>query len=290
MSPESEGIDASQDDAQEVLYRLVDQESGEVLIAAEDLLHYFVEEDREPPETVTFVRTHQVGRARRKTEQAELQVVDRQGGTIGAYYLGRVCAAFRHELVSSVEDRPDLDYTFGHTCEYPRAGEMWRQWAAGRPVERGEWARYPSDRHESWLHVVQTAWFDSGRNATRYETGGTAVLDGSGFTTRGGFYCALGEAVNGPGGYFGSNRDAVYDCLRTMRRDGAAPFRLVWRNFAASREALGSDFTESVLALFEECAVETELSLGDDPHRSLRAGFYAEGPARSAEAVRAFGA
>lgn len=259
MNPEREGID----DAQDVLYRLVDQESGKVLIAAEDLLNYFMEEDREPPETVTFVRTQHVGRARRKTEHAELQVVDRQGRTIGVYYLGRVCAEFRHELVPSGEDRPDLDYSFfGYICEYPWAGEVWREWATQRPVERGEWARHPSDWHESWLHVVQTAWFDSGRNATRYETDGTAVLDGSGFTTRAGLYCALGEAVNGPGGYFGSNRDGVWDCLRTMRRDGAAPFRLVWRNFAASREALGGDFTGSVLSLFEESGVETELSPG----------------------------
>ncbi|WP_405194036.1 barstar family protein [Streptomyces anulatus] len=257
MSPESVGIDDSQD----VLYRLVDRESGEVLIAAEDLLDYFMEEDREPPETVTFVRAHQVGRARRKTEWAVLQVVDRQGARIGAYDIGRVSAAFRPESVQSGEDRPDLDYSFlGYTCEYPRAGEIWRQWATRRPVEPGEWARYPSDWHESWMHVVQTAWFDSGRNATRYETGGTAVIDGSGFTTRDGFYCALGEAVNGPGGYFGWNRDALFDCLRTMRRDGAAPFRLVWRNFAASCEVLGSDFTESVVSLFEECGVETERS------------------------------
>ncbi|MFE2626184.1 barnase inhibitor, partial [Streptomyces caelestis] len=108
MSPESVGID----DPQDVLYRLVDQESGEVLIAAEDLLDYFMEEDREPPETVTFVRAHRVGRARRKTEWAELQVVDRQGATIGAYDIGRVSAAFRHELVPPGEDRPDLGYSF----------------------------------------------------------------------------------------------------------------------------------------------------------------------------------
>lgn len=107
------------------------------------------------------------------------------GARIGAYDIGRVSAAFRPESVPSGEDRPDLDYSFlGHTCEYPRAGEIWRQWATRRPVEPGEWARYPSDWHESWMHVVQTAWFDSGRNATRYETGGTAVIDGSGFTTR----------------------------------------------------------------------------------------------------------
>ncbi|MFI0004502.1 barstar family protein [Streptomyces globisporus] len=260
MTSASEGIG----DAQDVLYRLVDQESGEVLLAAEDLLDYFTEEDPEPPETVTvtFVRAHQVDPARRKTERAELQVVDRQGRTIGTYFIGRASAAFRHEPGASGADRPDLDYSFGYTCEYPRAGEIWRKWATRRPVERGEWARCPSDWHESWLHVVQTAWFESGREATRYETGGTAVIDGTGITTRDGFYCALGEAVNGPGGYFGSNLDAVFDCLRTMRRDDVAPFRLVWWNFSVSREALGSDFTERVLALFEECGVETELSPG----------------------------
>ncbi|MFI9013102.1 barstar family protein [Streptomyces griseus] len=258
MSPGSEGIA----DAQDVLYRLVDKDSGEVLVAAEDLLNYFTEEGREPPQTVTFVRAHRTGRARRTREHAELQVVDRQGRTIGGYVLGQVTAGSRHEHVPSAEDRPDVDYFLGDTCEYPWAGEIWRRWAADRPVERGEWARLPSDRHGSWLHVVQTAWFASGRNATRYGTGATAVVDGSGFTTRDGFYCALGEAVNGPGGYFGSNRDAVWDCLRTTRSDGAAPFRLVWRHVAASRQALGSDFTDSVLALFEEAGVATELPPG----------------------------
>lgn len=259
MSSESEGID----DTQDVLYRLVDQESGEVLLAAEDLLDYFMEEDREPPETVTFVRVHQVSPARRKTERAKLQVVDRRGTTIGTYDIGRASAAFPYGRVPSVADRPDLDYAlYGSTCEYPWAGEIWRRWAGSRPVERGEWARLPTDRHESWLHVVQSAWFGAGRNATRYETGGTAVIDSLAITTRDGFYCALGEAVNGPGGYFGSNLDAVFDCLRTMRRDKAAPFCLVWRNYAASREALGGDFTDRVLSLFEECGVETELSEG----------------------------
>ncbi|MEU3002768.1 barstar family protein [Streptomyces sp. NPDC007020] len=258
MSSESDGAD----DAQDVLYRLVDQETGEALLAAEDLRGYFTEEDPEPPETVTvtFVRAHQVDRGRRKTEHAELQVVDRQGRVIGTYVIGRASAAFRHEPGASGADRPDLDYSFGYACAYPRAGEIWRKWATGRPVERGEWARCPSDWHESWLHVVQTAWFAAGRRATRYGTDATAVVDGTGITTRDGFYCALGEAVNGPGGYFGSNLDAVHDCLRTMRGDGAAPFRLLWRNIAASRESLGGDFTDVLLTVLEEGGVETELS------------------------------
>lgn len=219
--------------------------------------------DQEPPPTVTFVKVHQVDRARRKAEHADLQVVDRQGKTIGKYYLGRVAAAFRELPGAGGDERPDLDYSFfGYTCEYPRAGEIWRMWAAGGPVERGEWARQPSEWHESWLHVVQTAWFESGRRATRYETAETAVIDGTGIATRDAFYCALGEAVNGPGGYFGSNLDALFDCLRTMRRENGAPFRLEWRNFSSSREALGGEFTERVLSLFEECGVETAVSPG----------------------------
>ncbi|MFD0347246.1 barstar family protein [Kitasatospora aburaviensis] len=39
------------------------------------------------------------------------------------------------------------------------------------------------------------------------------VLDGSGITDRAAFYTALGSALNGPGGYYGSNLDALADCL-----------------------------------------------------------------------------
>ncbi|MFD0592855.1 barstar family protein [Catellatospora coxensis] len=44
--------------------------------------------------------------------------------------------------------------------------------------------------------------------------GRTYHLDGRFVTDVEGFYCAIGEAVNGPGGYFGWNLDALVDCLR----------------------------------------------------------------------------
>lgn len=241
-----------------ILYQLVNKESGEVLLAAEDIRNYFMEPDRESPQTVTFAKAHQVNRTRRKTEHADLQVVNRQGEVIGTYYLGRVAAAFHDAPSVNGDEHPDLDYDFfGFTCEYPQAGEIWRKWASGGPVERGEWSQQPSEWHESWLHVVQTAWFCSGKNATRYETSAEATLDGTGIATRDAFYCALGEAVNGPGGYFGSNLDALFDCLRKMRRENGPSFRLVWQNFSSSREALGDKFTDTVLSLFRECEVET---------------------------------
>src|SRR2546421_5312984 len=42
---------------------------------------------------------------------------------------------------------------------------------------------------------------------TRYDLDGRFVTDVEGF------YCAIGEAINGPGGYFGLNLDALDDCL-----------------------------------------------------------------------------
>ncbi|MER7009230.1 barstar family protein [Dactylosporangium sp. NPDC000555] len=44
--------------------------------------------------------------------------------------------------------------------------------------------------------------------------GTTYDLDGRFVTDIEGFYCAIGEAINGPGGYFGWNLNALDDCLR----------------------------------------------------------------------------
>ena len=42
----------------------------------------------------------------------------------------------------------------------------------------------------------------------------TYRIDGSRITSTSDFYAEIGRAVNGDGGYFGSNLDALADCLR----------------------------------------------------------------------------
>ncbi|GEN76096.1 barstar family protein [Chryseobacterium hagamense] len=39
-------------------------------------------------------------------------------------------------------------------------------------------------------------------------------IDGNNFHNLDGFYCTLGEEINGIGGYFGRQLYALYDCLR----------------------------------------------------------------------------
>lgn len=61
-------------------------------------------------------------------------------------------------------------------------------------------------------------------------------------TDEAGLYCALGEAIGGPGAYYGWNRDALADCLG----DGVPlPFTLVWHRSEVARAALAADGTDS---------------------------------------------
>ncbi|MFC9250074.1 barstar family protein [Amycolatopsis thailandensis] len=70
---------------------------------------------------------------------------------------------------------------------------------------------------------------------------GTAYdLDGRFVTDIEGFYCAIGEAINGLGGYFGWNLDALKDCIRGGF-GAQTPFRLVWHESAVARVYLVAD-------------------------------------------------
>ncbi|WP_234437108.1 barstar family protein [Streptomyces maremycinicus] len=80
-------------------------------------------------------------------------------------------------------------------------------------------------------------------------------LDGGQISTKSGFYCALGEAVNGPGGYFGSNLDALADCISSGFGEGP-PARIIWRNFQASQESLDRAFLDSIVGLMREFRVD----------------------------------
>ncbi|MEU9160583.1 barstar family protein [Streptomyces sp. NPDC048424] len=66
------------------------------------------------------------------------------------------------------------------------------------------------------------------------------VLDGKRIHTLEDFWRVMGEAINGPGGYFGRNLDAFNDCLRggygTPEDDD---FAVEWHDHADSRQALG---------------------------------------------------
>ncbi len=115
------------------------------------------------------------------------------------------------------------------------AEEVWELWGGGRPTEPGLWARCAAQGRRHWL---TTALDRHEAHRPDAEPGGTYHLDGRHVVDEPGFFCALGEAVNGPAGYFGWGIDALTDCLRG-RWGARRPFTLVWHDAETARTCLG---------------------------------------------------
>lgn len=85
------------------------------------------------------------------------------------------------------------------------------------------------------------------------------------------FYRQIGRAVNGRGGYFGRNLDALADCLRGgFGTPDDRPFSFEWldsevsrhRLDSAGRNQIGSDtrsFIDQVQEVFDDVGVRLEL-------------------------------
>lgn len=68
----------------------------------------------------------------------------------------------------------------------------------------------------------------------------TYVLDGRQIRTLEDFWRVIGEAINGPGGYFGRNLDAFADCLSGgFGAPDDDDYVVEWRDHQVSRQHLG---------------------------------------------------
>ena len=130
-----------------------------------------------------------------------------------------------------------VDLTLDPWAERPplAARAVWDLWGEGRPSEPGRWAGCDAEGRRFWLG---TALANHAHGAPDRPPGTTYHLDGRHITDPQGFFCAIGEAVNGPGGYFGRGVDALDDCLRG-RWGAAPPFTLVWHDATVARTCLG---------------------------------------------------
>lgn len=241
------------------LYRLVEEESGISLIEASEISGFFVGSDEvESGDILIFGEALRSAALGKDLPDVELRVVDLAGTAIGSYYIGRVRLCSVMEGEGAVGTGGFVSSFYGHACPYPAAGEVWRRWASGVPLMKAEWVRRPVDVHDSWLHVVQNAWLEAGRGAKRYLVEDTHVIDSRNIFGESSFYCELGESVNGPGGYFGSNLDGLADCLASSRTSDA-PFRMAWQDFSVAQERMGARLAESAVGVLREFGVEVTL-------------------------------
>ncbi|MEU1276587.1 barstar family protein [Streptomyces sp. NPDC005799] len=100
------------------------------------------------------------------------------------------------------------------------------------------------------------------------------VLDGTQVRTLEDFWRLIGEAVNGPGGYFGKNLDAFADCLSGgFGQPDDDDYVVEWRDHQASHEYLGYPETARQLEIrLSRChptnrpAVSADLAVAQTEH------------------------
>lgn len=143
---------------------------------------------------------------------AELHILDNNYNSIGYYWIANVevkqWSTSREgesegTLTGWVTTHPDID-----------AAQVWNAWRQGPPSVNNLWAQLPDGRREAWLEVVSVYEPRSPAAAHRDFETRLVELDGQYITDLASFFCAMGEAVNGPGGYFGSNLTALGECAR----------------------------------------------------------------------------
>ncbi|MET9127745.1 barstar family protein [Streptomyces sp. NPDC004528] len=166
-------------------------------------------------------------------EEARLEIHDDRGGRLTERVLWpkvRTWHPSSHGThLIDLELDADLAPVPGH------AAPVWERWFIGPPGTLGAWTALGTRQRHVWLELVRerdVAFEDRGGRSGR-----TYLLDGLHITDEPGLHLALGEAVNGPGGYFGGGLDALVDCLRG-RFGYAAPGTLLWRDSATAREHL----------------------------------------------------
>ncbi|MFD8321888.1 barstar family protein [Kitasatospora purpeofusca] len=172
-------------------------------------------------------------------EQASLEVRDDRGEPLTDLLLRARVMAWRPS--SHGTGLIDLELDGELLTPVPAyARPLWERWFAGPPEAPGGWAGLDTRHRGAWLDLVR----ERGCRRTRHNrpAGHAYVLDGRHITDVPGLYLALGEAVNGPGGYFGGCLDALVDCLRGTFGH-TAPATLHWHDATTAHEHLHRTLT-----------------------------------------------
>ncbi|QXV58748.1 barstar family protein [Amycolatopsis sp. TNS106] len=236
------------------LYVVVEEESRKILVAAEEVTGFFVGSPHDEAAEVEFLGIHEIAAGRHRVDDAILEIMNYRQEKIGEYFVGRVVRSDAYDYATGGQFAKVAYTVFGNRCEYPEAAAIWRHWASDVALLKGEWRRGDASYQSAWLHVVQNSWFASGRSGASRSFDGVARLDGIDILTSSAFYCALGEAIYGPAGYFGTNLDALAECISSTCESERLR-EVVWQDFSFSRNVLGDSFTESIVELMREFGV-----------------------------------
>lgn len=109
-------------------------------------------------------------------------------------------------------------------------------WPEGTPVVAGRWLKHTSTDRMKWLDRVRQRHFSQHGECKDCDVK-VVEINGLLIDDYPSFFLVLGEAINGPAGYFGGDLDALADCM-CGGFGISAPFTLVWRNHQVSKDRL----------------------------------------------------
>ncbi|MGX9886526.1 barstar family protein [Streptomyces sp. NPDC002276] len=209
-----------------------------------------------------------IGSKRALAGNADLVLLDTAGHEVGSYFVADVTVESAERADGSADTEVLMDLTVTLDCEnlLPEAERPWDLVRTGTLDRPGLWHSLDAAARHAWLAVALNHHgyrkSPTGNPGAVYEMDGRFISDGLSF------YCALGEAVNGPGGYFGWNLSAIEDCL-TGGWGATPPFTLNWLGADESRrrmegdEKLGDDyqgrFIEYLDEIFDRRGIEINL-------------------------------
>ncbi|MEU3777370.1 barstar family protein [Streptomyces sp. NPDC032472] len=177
-----------------------------------------------------------VGSGRAVAGNAWFDLLDGDGATMGSYFVNEVTVI---DVKPAACGAGLVDLTVTLWCQNALAGaeQVWDLIRTGRLNRPGMWQELAPEDRRAWLSVA--LWSQEYQRQGRPDApaGQVFTVDGRHIVDRDTFYCAIGESVNGPGGYFGWNLDALEDCLRGGW-GATAPFTLHWDSSAEARARL----------------------------------------------------
>ncbi|MFF1510359.1 barstar family protein [Streptomyces sp. NPDC058326] len=179
-----------------------------------------------------------VGSRRAEAGNAWFELLDGDGAAMGCYFVNEVTVV---DVKPSAHGAGLVDLTVTLWCEdaLPGADAVWDLVRLGRLNRTGMWHEGAPEGREAWLAVALWSRRYRRQGESDAPAGQVFTVDGRYIVDKDSFFCAIGEAVNGPGGYFGWNLDALDDCL-TGGWGASTPFTLYWDASAESRARLGA--------------------------------------------------
>ncbi|MDI4647902.1 barstar family protein [Cohnella hashimotonis] len=155
-----------------------------------------------------------------------LHILSLDGKNLGGYSFSPR-NHFKLQFLETTQGPTDIEVRFSE-APLPFAFEVWNR-LRERPNDPGQWHSCSHGEKQAWLQVLRLRC-----NKPQIDRKGQVLsVDGSIIQDEETFFIALGEAINGPFGYYGADLDGLADCL-CGGFGLIPPFTLTWTNFHKS--------------------------------------------------------